>query len=155
MQSSRSQIATDFKTLCEAVPQINAQLSSPNLTEYARQLLHLKLTAIKVVFSIIEAFQQSERLKVLLGICLTDGKCSSDKAKHSGFRSIGHMRYARNDLSFILTKTVLDTGIIKLLLQSQSIEEVQEIIDWYKTNVHKDVKLRSFIKRYGGVGHGV
>jgi len=151
MKSLRSQIATDFKTLCEAVQKISDQLSSPNLTEYARQLLELKLIAIKVVFDIIDTLKESERLKVLIGICLTNGKCSSDKAESSGFRSIGHMRYARNDLTFILSKTVLDTGIVHLLLQTQSIEEVQEIINWYQSNVLVDDKLLGFIKRYGGV----
>lgn len=151
MKSSRSQIATDFKALCEAVPQISVQLSSLNLTEYARELLRLKLKALQGVIDTIKTLHESKRLKFLVGICLTDGKCSSKTAERLGFRSIGHMRYARNDLSFILSKTVLDTGIIHLLLQTQSIEEVEEIINWYKTNIPKDVKLRSFIKRYGGV----
>jgi hypothetical protein len=151
MKSSRSQLATDFMELCEAIQVISDQLSSPNLTDYARQLLDLKLIALKGVIDTIKTLHESKRLKVLVGICLTDGKCSSKTAEHLGFRSIGHMRYARNDLSFILSQTVLDTGIIHLLLQTQSIEEVREIINWYQSNVLVDDKFLGFIKRYGGV----
>jgi len=148
MTDVRSQIVTDFNTLVEVSSQISAKLTSPNLTDNERQLYLLKLSVIKMITGFLKALMdQSPKLKALVMICLTDGRCSSEEAEKLGFRSIGHMRFVRDQLRTLLASSVLETGIINLLFRTDSIAEVQGIINWYKANVIENVQLRRFIAR--------
>lgn len=149
MQGSKSQIVTSFNALVEAVPHLTNQLKSPSLTDNIRHLYLLKLSVIKMIFDYLQALKSnSKRAEVLVNLCLTDGRCSSEEAERLEFNSIGHMRSVRDKLKALLASTVMEKEVINLLLHTESIYEVNEVIAWYKTNVLDNAQLRRFITRY-------
>jgi hypothetical protein len=135
-------VVNEFRALVEGFVQIEARSNSLILTDEERTLCELKVVTIEAIFTVLNLLEQrSEKQKILLNLCLKGGRCSSKDATDK-YKSVDSMRSARNQFRFLLASTLFRSDKVATLIQSNSLHEVEEVLDWYMVNVLENTELK-------------
>ncbi|MDU5141846.1 MAG: hypothetical protein E6230_06675 [Paenibacillus dendritiformis] len=134
-------IVNELKALIDGYSKFQALLKIKRLNEAERNLYQTKILLIEGIFIALKHLEEkSDKQKLLLRLCLENRKCSQRDAD-GNFKSVDSLRAAKNQFRFFLASTLFRSDKVALLLQSNSLEEMETVIDWYKKNVFDNPEL--------------
>jgi len=129
-------VAKEYRALIECYSKLEGKLRSPNLTDEERAMCQLRALTIEGIFDALDLIgNKSEKQKLLLSLCLSGIRCSkfdiSTEEVSKKYKSVDSIRGARNQLKYLLAATLFKPDKVTALIQSNSLQELEELVLWY------------------------
>ncbi|OMF88750.1 hypothetical protein [Paenibacillus sp. FSL R7-0337] len=146
----RITLKSEFQALTTGYAEVLDKLKSSNLTNEERMINSVKLNVIKCICDFIDCIRlRSEKHEVFLDLCLGFGNCTNAQAKRLGYSRAESLRFAKSQFRMLLEDSVFNSEKFTSLIQSNSVNEVLEVLQWYQVCVFDNVELLRPIGRGG------
>ncbi|WP_079913002.1 hypothetical protein [Paenibacillus sp. 32352] len=136
-------VSTDISRWTKEIEQIQRKANSIGITNLERVVLQRKVSSyLEIIgFFFVLMSNASPRQHKLLKICLEGRRCTEKDLAGTGIESVRNLYAASVAVVSKLSKTVLNREMVDYLLEANSIEEIEEIENWFTENVRENDKL--------------